>query len=102
MKQKKINALKKAGWQVGNAADFMNLSQQEAAYVELKVELATYLQHKRKAKNITQTELAHILHSSQSRVAKIEKNDPTVSLDLLFRSLFAIGTTRSELAKAIS
>lgn len=102
MVKKKSLKLQQHGWQVGNAADFLGLSQEESAYVELKVSLAHYLQKKRQAKHMTQNDLARLIHSSQSRVAKIEKSDSTVSIDLMVRSLLALGTSKAELAKALS
>ncbi len=39
--------------------------------------------------------------SSQSRVAKMEAGDPSVSIDLLIRSLIALGATRKSLARSI-
>jgi hypothetical protein len=41
-----------------------------------------------------------MLKSSQSRVAKMECGDPTVSLDLLVKSLLAIGVSKESIAKA--
>lgn len=93
--------LKKNGWEVGTVKDFLNLSEEEFAYVELKSSLSKYLYRKRIAKHLTQNELAHKLHSSQSRVAKMEKGDPTVSVDLLIRSLFVLGASKKELSKVI-
>jgi DNA-binding XRE family transcriptional regulator len=97
-KQKRLEA---AGWRFGSAADFLGMSPQEKAYAELKLHLADALEAKRKAKGLTQKALAVRLNSSQSRVAFMEKGDPSVSLDLLVRGLFALGATRKELAKAI-
>lgn len=51
---------------------------------------------------MTQTQLAKRLESSQSRVAKMEAGDRSVSLDLLVRSLLAVGMTRRDLAKVIA
>jgi len=52
--------------------------------------------------NLSQTELAKLLHPSQSRVAKMEGGDPSVSIDLLIRSLLALGASNRDLARAIS
>jgi predicted transcriptional regulator len=52
--------------------------------------------------NLTQADLARTMKSSQSRVAKMEAGDASVSLDLLVRSLLAVGTTNKELAKVIA
>jgi transcriptional regulator with XRE-family HTH domain len=86
---------------VGNATDFLGLSREEAALVELKLVLATGIKQRRLAKGLTQEELASRLGSSQSRIAKIEGADPTVSIDLLLRALLAMGASRAELARII-
>ena len=98
-KQKKLEA---AGWRVGSAADFLELSEEEAAYVELKLALSRGLKQRRTHKKITQTKLAERIGSSQSRIAKAEAGDPGVSVDLLVRALFAMGATPSDLARLIS
>jgi len=98
-KRKKLEA---AGWKVGSASDFLGLSPEEAAFVDLKLQLAKDLQKKRQAKNLTQTELAQLLNSSQSRVAKMESGDPSVSVDLLVRSLLALGASRKALQRTLS
>jgi hypothetical protein len=46
--------------------------------------------------------LAAVLGSSQSRVAKMEKADPTVSLELLVRGLVALGATRVEVGRIVA
>ncbi|MCP4423154.1 MAG: XRE family transcriptional regulator [Chloroflexi bacterium] len=99
MDKKKQQALESKGWKVGSAADFLGLTPEESAYIELKLTLATYLRNFRQKQQLTQTELANRLHSSQSRVAKMEAGDPSVSLDLLVRSLFAMGKTKQDLAE---
>jgi DNA-binding XRE family transcriptional regulator len=102
MEKRKLLKLKEHGWKTGDAADFLGLSKEEAAYVELKVALARYLQKKRQTRHLTQEELARIIRSSQSRVAKMESSDPTVSIDLMVRSLLALGTSRTELCRAMA
>ncbi len=101
MNVEKRKRLEAAGWRFGNAADFLGMTPQEEAYVELKLHLADALEAKRKANGLTQKGLAARLQSSQSRVAMMEKGDPSVSIDLLVRGLFALGMRRRELAKAI-
>jgi DNA-binding XRE family transcriptional regulator len=101
MDKKKLLRLREHGWKTGDASDFLGFSKEEAAYVELKVALARYLQKKRRTKHLTQEELARLIHSSQSRVAKIESSDPTVSIDLMVRSLLALGISRTELCRAM-
>jgi transcriptional regulator with XRE-family HTH domain len=51
---------------------------------------------------MTQMDKARLLKSSQSRVAKIEAGDTSVSLDLLVRSLIVLGATRQEVAHVIA
>ena len=87
---------------LGSSADFLGLSSAEAAYVQLKLALSRNLQEARKEKRLTQHELAHLLKSRQSRVAKMEADDPTVSLDLLVRSLLALGTSRKALSRIMA
>lgn len=98
----KKEKLKKAGWAVGNAADFLDLSDQEAALIELKLALARDLRQRRRSRKLTQTQFARLLQSSQSRVAKMEAGDPTVSIDLLLRSLFSLGASPKQLAKVLA
>jgi DNA-binding XRE family transcriptional regulator len=102
MDRKKIIQLQKNGWRVGETADFLGLTPEETDYIETKIALARYIQKKRLIKHMTQQQLARLIRSSQSRVAKIEKSDPSVSLDLLVRTLFALGATKPELARAIA
>lgn len=97
-KKKKLEA---AGWRVGDAKDFLGLSASEMEYIELKIALARNLASTRKAKKLTQTQLAEKLKSSQSRVAKMEAGDSSVSIDLLVRSLFELNVSTGELAKFI-
>jgi ribosome-binding protein aMBF1 (putative translation factor) len=102
MRRAKKERLEKKGWKVGTVQDFLGLSDEEAAYVKLRFRLATTLRTQRQKKRLSQSELAKRIGSSQSRVAKMEAGDPSVSLDLLIRSLLALGATSRDLARAIS
>ena len=97
MDSAKRTRLEKAGWRVGTAKDFLELSQEEAAYIELKLNLAKAFSEKRKSLGLSQVAVAKRIKSSQSRVAKMESGDPSVSIDLLVKSLFALGETRQSL-----
>ena len=97
-KRKRLEA---AGWSVGSATDFLKLSPEEAAFVELKLRLSESLKRRRQSKKLSQAALAKKIKSSQSRVAKMEAGDPSVSLDLLIRALLAIGATRNDLARVL-
>ena len=101
MNSAKKARLEAAGWRVGSTEDFLGLSTAEVVYVEMKLALATTLRERRQDRRLSQTQLAKVLGSSQSRVAKMEAADPTVSADLLIRSLLTLGSTRRELATAI-
>ena len=101
MKKTKKEKLEKAGWKVGTAQDFLELTDEEVAFIEMKLALSKYLKDRRKRKKLTQDQLAHALQSSQSRIAKMEAGDPSVSLDLLIKSLLSIGTSPKQLARVI-
>lgn len=98
----KRKRLESRGWKIGNAREFLKLTNEEEAYVELRLKLADALKRQRVRQNLTQADLAKTMKSSQSRVAKMEAGDASVSLDLLVRSLLAVGTTNKELAKVIA
>jgi ribosome-binding protein aMBF1 (putative translation factor) len=102
MRESKRKRLAEKGWKVGSAKDFLRLTPEEEAYIELRLKLADGLKVRRHARGVTQLQLAHTLRSSQSRVAKMEAGDPTVSLDLLVKSLLALGTSNRELAQIIA
>jgi DNA-binding XRE family transcriptional regulator len=102
MRKAKRARLEAAGWKLGTVRDFLGLSEEEAAFLEVKLALAKSLRKRRERNGLTQSELAELIESSQSRVAKMEAGDRTVSLDLLVRSLLAMGTTKRELARIIS
>lgn len=94
--------LERGGWRVGNADEFLGLASEEAALIDLKLALSDALRKRRTSEGLTQSELARRLGSSQSRVAKMEAADSTVSMDLLVRAYLALGATRKDLARAIS
>lgn len=102
MNPDKRRRLEARGWKFMTVKEFLGLTDDEAAYVELRLKLADGLRARRTAKGISQTALAKTLESSQSRVAKMESGDPSVSLDLLVRSLLALGTSNRELARIIA
>jgi predicted XRE-type DNA-binding protein len=102
MDKKKRTQLEAQGWRVGSAEEFLGLNPDETAYIELRLKLGDAVREFRKKKRLTQVQLAELLNSSQSRVAKVEAADETVSLDLLIRSLLALGATHQDLAKVIT
>lgn len=101
MEARKKKRLEAAGWRVGSAEEFLGLDAAELALIEVKLGLSDALRARRTAKHISQSELARRLGSSQSRVAKMEAADQSVSLDLLLRGLLVLGATPRDLAKVI-
>jgi DNA-binding XRE family transcriptional regulator len=101
MNKAKQKRLKKQGWKVGSADELLELNPQESAYVELKLALSRSLHERRLRRKLTQEQLARLIKSSQSRVARMEAGDPTVSIDLLVRSLLALGTSARALARTL-
>lgn len=101
MKPEKRKRLEKKGWKVGSAGEFLELTPQEVAMVELRLKLADAVKLLRRDKHLTQAQLARLLGSSQSRVAKVEAAADSVSLDLLIRSYLAMGATTDDLANVI-
>ncbi len=102
MKTTKIERLKAEGWKVGSAEDFLKLSDEEAQLVALKLSLINAVKKSRIKRKLSQIELAQRMKSSQSRVAKIEAGDPSVSLDLIVRALIASGATTRDIQVAFT
>ncbi len=91
----------KNGTVEGSVKEFLGLSDADVKYIETRRALSRLLKALRQKRHLTQVEVAALLKTSQSRVAKMEKADPTVSADSLLRSLFRLGLKRKELAEAI-
>ncbi len=102
MKAATKRTLTAAGWRIGSAREFLGLSDAEAALVQVKLVLTDALRRSRAARGISQIELAERMRSSQSRVAKIEAGDPSVSLDLIVRALIAAGATTRDIGRALA
>ena len=101
MEQSKRKKLEAHGWKLGDAKDFLELSDAEVEYIEVKLALSGKVRERRQAQGLTQGQVAELTRSSQSRVAKMEAGDPSVSIDLLVKTLIAMGVTREELAETI-
>jgi predicted XRE-type DNA-binding protein len=94
--------LEEDGWVFGDAQSFLGLSDAEIDYIDLKIMLSRALRERRVQQGLTQQQVADLLGSSQSRVAKMEAGDPSVSLDLLIRALLAVGASRREVGQALA
>jgi predicted XRE-type DNA-binding protein len=101
MHSSKRKRLEAKGWKVGSAREFLGLSEQEEAYVEIKLRLAESLRNQRLQRQMTQADVAKAIKSSQSRVAKMEAGERSVSLDLLVRALLSLGTSSSDLGRLL-
>lgn len=102
MDVKKRKRLGAAGWTVGTVGAFLGLSAAEAELVEMRIALGTSLRQRRERAHLTQTTVAKRLKSSQSRVAKMEAGDPTVSLDLLIRAHLVLGARRADIGRSLA
>ena len=101
MKSSNREKLEKAGWKIGSTDEFLYLSPEESAFIEMKLALCDSVKSMRTKKRLSQTEFAKLISSSQSRVAKIEAGDPSVSFDLVMKSLLSLGATKKDVAKLI-
>jgi DNA-binding XRE family transcriptional regulator len=102
MREDKRKRLASKGWKVGSTAEFLGLTPEEEAYIEIRLRLADGLKKRRTRRRITQVALAKSVKSSQSRIAKMEAGDPTVSIDLLVRTLLALGASKRDVADLIA
>ena len=102
MEKSRRRKLEAAGFVVGDAQEFLELGDAEMAMIEVRVALARALRHRRRHElRVSQAEFARRVGSSQSRVAKMEAGDPSVTLDLLIKSLIASGATAAEIGRII-
>jgi DNA-binding XRE family transcriptional regulator len=101
MDEKRRKALGQRGWKVGDTQEFLGLTESETTLIEIKIFLATGLRRLRSEEQLTQEDVATRIGSSQSRVAKMEAADPSVSLDLLVRTLLSLGADRQGIASLL-
>jgi len=96
----KRQRLEEAGWKVGTADEFLELSPEESALLNVRLKLGQNIKQLRLKQKLSQKTLAKRLGSSQSRVSKIEAGDPSTSFELLFSALFAVGGGCPDVAEA--
>ena len=99
VKRRKIEA---AGYKVSTVAEFLQLTPEEEAIVEIRVAVSKSLKRMRQQEQLSQQKLAENCNYNHSRVAKMEASDRSVSIDLLIKSLLSLGATREDIAAAIS
>jgi ribosome-binding protein aMBF1 (putative translation factor) len=102
VKQQTSGKIPKARWRSGSVKDFLGLSAEEAALVEMRLALSQALRERRVGGGLSQSDLAVRMGSSQSRIAKMEAADSSVSLDLLIRSLLALGASTKDIARTLA
>src|SRR5207253_9767812 len=87
----KRKALEAAGWRFGDAADFLEMTDEERQLLDARVEAALAVRRQRQALKLSQKQLAERIKTSQPRIAKIERAAPDVSLDQILRAFAAAG-----------
>lgn len=100
-KGKSISSIDGA-WKSGSAYDFLELSAEEIELVEIRLAFSRKMKELRLASGRTQAQIAKLIQSSQSRVAKIEAGDPSISLDRQIKSLIMLGLTRKQVGKLMA
>ena len=97
----RLERLHREGWVSGDASDFLEMPREEIEILDLRRSLANGIRQTRKSNKMTQSQLAIRIKSSQSRIAKMEAGDPSVSVDLMVKCLFSLGVNKNELARFI-
>lgn len=92
----------RSDWVETTVQEFLKLTDEEMAYIEIKLRLSRAVKDMRQAQGLTQNQFAALVRSSQSRVSKMENGDSSISLDLLVRGLLALGTSSEQLATLIA
>lgn len=92
--------IEELGWKDGTVAEFLELTPEESALIEIKLALSKHLRQRR-ARSMTQTQLAEKIRSSQSRIAKAESGHSSVSIELLVRAILATGATAQEIGEVL-
>lgn len=101
MEKKKRKKLEEKGYRVGSAADFLELTPEEEAYIDIRLDISNLVKAQRSKRGWTQKQLARAIGSSQSRIAKLEGGDPGISLDLMIKALLRLGTSKKQIGKLL-
>jgi len=101
MEKNKRDKLKEKGYRIGSAADFLKLTPEEEAYIDIRLDISNMVKAQRAKKGWTQEQLARSIGSSQSRIAKLEAGDPGISMDLMIKSLLRLGTSKKQIGKLL-
>jgi len=101
MEKKKREKLEEKGFRVGTAADFLELSPEEEAFIDIRLDISNLVKAQRAKRGWTQEQLARAIGSSQSRIAKLEGGDLGISLDLMIKALLRLGTSKKQIGKLL-
>jgi len=101
MDKKRQQQLEEKGFQVGSTADFLDLSPEEEAYIDIRLDISNMVKAQRAKRGWTQQQLARAIGSSQSRIAKLEGGDPGISMDLMIKALLRLGTSKKQIGKLL-
>jgi len=101
MEKNKRDKLKEKGYRIGSAADFLKLTPEEEAYIDIRLDISNMVKAQRAKKGWTQEQLARSIGSSQSRIAKLEAGDPGISMDLMIKALLRLGTSKKQIGKLL-
>ena len=101
MDKRKRKLLEAQGWKIAGTREFLELTDDELEYIEIKIALSQFVKQQRKRRRLTQERAARLIGSSQSRIAKMEAGDPSVSIDFYVKWIIALGGSREELSEAI-
>ena len=93
--------LEAAGFVETNVQDLLGLTYEETELIEVRVALSRLIKHLREDAHLSQAAVAKRIGTGQARVARAEKNDAGVSIELMLRTAFALGAKRQEVAIAI-
>ena len=102
MSRTKRARLEAAGFRVGDATEFLSLTEADLAVIRTCEQLGATLRAERTRRGLSQATVARLVGSSQSRVAKMEAGDPAVTVDLLLHTLVTIGTKPVAITRAIA
>ncbi len=99
MEAGKKRALEAAGWVCGDAEDFLELTNEERQLVALRMAVSRAVRARRLERKLTEAQAAKLMKTSQPRFARIESGSIEISLDLMFRGLFALGGTTEDISE---
>ncbi|MGB5398666.1 MAG: helix-turn-helix domain-containing protein [Thermoanaerobaculia bacterium] len=100
LEARKRERIEKMGGRVTTVEEWLELSPEEVAIIDMKIQLGEELKALRRSKKLSQEKAAEILNTSQGRVSKMERGQ--ASLDQLAWCLLVMGKSRKALARAIS